>query len=721
MNRVRVCASIFFIIVLCFSSANAKTLPAVLSLDARTSLAGEWKVKFGDDSGYSSRDYDDSDWSAVSMPGNLTRYILEGKLPGLTLDRLGKIEGVCWLRKTVVFSREMQKQSAGLILGRIANADETYFNGVKIGGMGNFPPREFSMWNHPRHYLIPKNLIKYGDENVISIRVSYYVYCEMIGTLAITGYQDWSFDRSLQNFIRVTMNYVIIFMGIPLILMFLLFYVRKRDQEYLFYILQLLSGLFIVLDTCDYFFWHSFGSTLLRLKVLGFSWVALNVTHPIFLHRIYNLKRKKIEIGLWIYLVFIAILLATITGRPSDRFQAIILIALTTPIGLYNLSCHVSALYKKHPYAPLFSVFGCTVILGAIHDSFVYFPKFGGFTLNIFGYTPENFIFGYSAAALYIGTALLLIQRLINTMNNLDELNINLENKVQERTEQLSRANEEIQQAMDEVETINEELIKTNHQLKITEYMHERDVAMAVNMQSSFLPGDVPISEWYDIAYVYTPMAGISGDFYDFYQNGTNLEGAGIFDVSGHGISSGLITLIGKSIIYETFMGMRGEKLNRVFEQINKKLIKEIGHIDNYLTGILVRFNDDSVEYVNSGHPDMIYRATRSGRVGKVLDRDGISISGPFMGTREMEQPYKSLTIKINSGDCLLLYTDCLNEAADSSGNSYEDTRIMESLKNAQDGSARAILDRVMEDFYSFVGRRENFKDDLTAILIMRK
>jgi sigma-B regulation protein RsbU (phosphoserine phosphatase) len=700
----------------------AADVPVVSSLEKRTSLAGEWKATFGDNKKYSSLNYDDSDWNTVSMPGSLVRLLLEGKIRNITLEKLGKLEGICWLRKKIVFQKSLKRESVGLILGRIANADETFFNGVKIGGMGTFPPDEFSMWNYPRHYLIPGNLIKYGEENVISVRISYNVYCEMIGTLAITNYNDWSFDTSLQNFIRVTMNYVIIFMGVPVFLMFVLFYIRKRDQEYLFYGLQLLCGLSIVLDTCDYFFWHLFGNTLLRLQVLGFSWAALNVAHPIFLHRIYDLKRKKIEIALWTYLILIIILLATVTGKPEDRYQAMILIALTTPIGFYNLSCHVAAIVKRRTNAILFSVFGCIVILGAIHDGFAYFPKFGGFTIKIFGYTPENFIFGYSAAALFIGTALLLIQRLINTMNDLDDLNTNLEKKVLERTEELSRAKDEIEEAKDEVDTINEELTRANHSLRIAEYMHERDVEIAVNVQSAFLPTSVPYNEKYDVAFVYTPMSGISGDFYDFYQAGDKLDGVGIFDVSGHGIASGLLTLIAKSIIYGNFTNMKHEKLNKVFDSINKKLIKEMGHIDNYITGILIRFDNDHVEYVNSGHPDLIYRSAKSGRVGQVLDKDGASISGPFMGMKELErEPYRSLTIKINKGDCLLLYTDCFQETENIEGRTYEDVGIMESLKNAPDGSARSILDYILNDYYNFAGRKKDFKDDLTAILIKRK
>jgi sigma-B regulation protein RsbU (phosphoserine phosphatase) len=713
--------SLFCCFMLVMIETAVSAVPVVSSLENRTSLAGEWKVIIGDNKEYSSLTYDDSDWDTVPMPGSLTRLIMAGKLKGITLQSFKTVEGICWLRKKVVFRKNSKRESVGLILGRIANADETYFNGVKIGGMGSFPPNEFSMWNHPRHYLIPSSLIKYGEKNVISVRISFYVYCEMIGTLAIANLNDWSFDKSLQNFIQITMNYAIIFMGVPVLLMFLLFFISKRDQEYLFYCLQLLCGLFIILDTCDYFFWRQFGNTLLRLQVLGLSWVALNVVHPIFLHRIYGLKRRRIEIALWTYLILIMVLLGTVTGKPDDRYQAIILIALTIPIGFYNLSCHVSAIVKKRPYAVLFSIFGCLVILGAIHDGFAYFPKFGGFEINLLGYTPENFIFGYSAAALFIGTGLLLTQRLIDTMNDLDELNVNLEKRVLERTDELSRAKDEIEQAKDEVETINEELTRVNHSLRIAEYMYERDLEIAVNVQTAFLPKTVPYNNTYDVAFVYTPMSGISGDFYDFYQSGNTLEGVGIFDVSGHGIASGLLTMIAKSIIYGNFVNMKHEKLNKVFDSINKKLIKEMGHIDNYITGILIRFNGDYVEYVNSGHPDLIYRSAKNKKVGHIYDKDGASISGPFMGLKELEQPYKSLTIKINKGDCLLLYTDCFQETENIEGRSYEDAGIMESLRNAPDGSAQSILDYILNDYYNFAGRKKDFKDDLTAILIKRK
>ncbi len=109
-------------------------------------LSGTWKIMLGDDAAYRGASYDDSSWDQIELPGTFMSYVVK---------RQKSLSGVVWLRKSFDLSPVYGKQDLGLILGRIANADETYFNGEKIGSTGGFPPDEHSMWNHPRHYLIP--------------------------------------------------------------------------------------------------------------------------------------------------------------------------------------------------------------------------------------------------------------------------------------------------------------------------------------------------------------------------------------------------------------------------------------------------------------------------------------------------------------------------------------------------------------------------------------
>lgn len=402
----------------CLHAAEETSKTAVVkTLGERTFLEGSWKIQLGDDMKYAAPEFDDRSWEEVGLPGSLMSLVHE---------KTGGVKGVLWLRKTVYFDYNLPKEDIGLILGRIAQADETYFNGEKIGGMGGFPPEDHSMWNHPRHYRIHKTLIRYGRPNVIAVRLSYHIYGEVLGTLALANLDDWTTNRMLMNAIMIVLCYAAIVMGVPLFLIFFFFYIRRREsQEYLFYFLQLLCGLIILFDQCTY--WNIYGSILNRYRILGWAWVALNVVHPIFLHRIYDLKRKKTEIILWLGLGTVTFIDLFFTNEQWLHLHGLLLIGVTTQIGWYNLSCHISALVKKRPYAKLFSFFGIAVILGAIHDGFVYFIKFMFLGADILGPGFEYMLFHVTVFPLYLGTTLVLVARFVQMMSEVEDLNTSLE------------------------------------------------------------------------------------------------------------------------------------------------------------------------------------------------------------------------------------------------------------------------------------------------------
>ncbi len=293
------------------------------------------------------------------------------------------------------------------------------------------------------------------------------------------------------------------------------------------------------------------------------------------------------------------------------------------------------------------------------------------------------------------------------------DMNLNLEKKVAERTG-------ELEAAMSEMEAMNDNLVRVNKELEETERARKKDMALAGSVQGAFLPRKPPAYRSYDIAFTYNPSSEVSGDFFDFYESGGELKGAGIFDVSGHGISSGLLTLISKSIISRHFYFEKDLRLSGIVENINRELIDEIGQIDNFITGILLRFMDDRVEYVNCAHPDIVFRSGVSGRVGMIMDKHGSGDKSHFLGVAGMDQQFPSISLKLASSDCLLLYTDCMLEAVNGRGENFGESGIRDSLRNAPDGPAQEILDHVMGEFRAFSGVAP-LKDDLTAIVIKRK
>jgi AraC-like DNA-binding protein len=423
-------------------------------------LDGAWKISLSDDPACLAPGFDDSKWDTVDLPGTILSYIKQ---------KSGPIEGCLWIRKTVPVDRGLPFEDIGLVMGRIGHADETYFNGTKVGATGKFPPDAFSMWNHPRYYTVPKSIIRFGGPNVIAVRIWYYGFCDVQGEMALAGLEEWGRSKTLANFSLVTLNYLIIAMGVPIFLIFFIIYLRRRSsQEYLFYCLQLLCGIVIVGEVCN--FWNMYGSHLTRLKVLAYAWFAINVVHPVFLHRIYNLQRKKTEIILWIALaaaVFVGVLFTT-TGRVP--VHGLIVIFVLIGVGFYNLSCHVTAIYKKSPYAKLFSLFGAGVVIGAIHDGFTYMFKYIGVNPGC-GPLFTIMIFPASAFVLYMGTTLVLVSRIIGMEDEIHDLNTSLESFVIENallSDKIEEASQNKKPAAVSITTAAEEKIK-----KVMDYIQK--------------------------------------------------------------------------------------------------------------------------------------------------------------------------------------------------------------------------------------------------------
>ncbi|MGL4368558.1 MAG: PP2C family protein-serine/threonine phosphatase, partial [Spirochaetota bacterium] len=295
----------------------------------------------------------------------------------------------------------------------------------------------------------------------------------------------------------------------------------------------------------------------------------------------------------------------------------------------------------------------------------------------------------------------------------------NLEIKVEERTHELKIAKEEVEAAMSKTAALNDSLVSANQGLEEAQRIARLDMNMAAQVQSGLFPKKPPVSSDWDIAFEYVPMSGVSGDMYDFYEKNGSLTGLSLFDVSGHGIASGLITLLARSIISRDFMRYPDEKLSVLIDTINRDLIREIQDIDQYLTGIILRFSGDVIEYVNAGHSDLLMRKGTDGKVRTVRPRDR-TMRGHFLGVREMQDRFDMITFKAMKNDLLILFSDCLVEAVNDEDEEFGVERLSESIERApKDATAQEIIGRIIDDFRSFTGCAA-LHDDLTVIAARR-
>ena len=608
-------------------------------------------------------------------------------------------EGILWLRREFEVPKSLKNKRLSVALGVINPADETYLNGVFIGKGGVMPSRSshfFSEWNHFRKYDIPDILIRKGV-NVLYVKM--YVNHEgLLEGERLVGTRD-AIDRksAVERFMREGSNALISFVMLIIGLYHLLIFVKRpKDRENLYYAMLSLffsfyqANLFAAVTPFDiphkvsYFAFQKFIWTCLYLAAFSFILFTnayLGITLP---------KHVQYAIASSFAVAIMAVLV-----MPEYRIFVQYGKMLNAIVGIstlgYCFSVIVIQAVKKNRLARIMLIGSVPLAFCLLFDIVIH---------NILRLVGYIYLSGLGFPSYLIAIMFILASRFVEYHNEVEELNITLDRKVVERTRQLQEANEKLEEAYERM---------------------NRDMKMAASVQEQLFPLHPPRLQGWDIALFFKPMAAVSGDFFDFYGRDDALSGFALFDVSGHGVASGLLTMIAKSMLRKNYFEMQDERLGAVLESTNDDLVDEIGDLGYYLSGILLRVREDSdsIEYVNAAHPDVIIKRA-DGRVNPVVPRQS-DFKGNFIGLSSMKGGFNVVRFRFAAGDTILACTDGLLECYDNYGRQYEAERVIKVLSEVpRDATANDMLTYLLDDFYSFAGRREDFRDDITVLIVKR-
>lgn len=78
-----------------------------------------------------------------------------------------------WYRCQVRVPADWAKLQILLLVESVDDAREVYFNGKRIGGLGTFPPKFKSGLGKTLEFKIPRESVRFGESNVVAIRVYY--------------------------------------------------------------------------------------------------------------------------------------------------------------------------------------------------------------------------------------------------------------------------------------------------------------------------------------------------------------------------------------------------------------------------------------------------------------------------------------------------------------------------------------------------------------------
>lgn len=608
--------------------------------------------------------------------------------------------GYLWLRKRFSVPDTLKNKLLGCYLGRITIADETFLNGAKIGGEGLFPPHEFSAWNRARLYTIPANLILDG-ENELVVKIWVDGEGSIVSNPFIGEIDDATEIAKREAFWASRIQLVFAFLMFVIGLYHLLLYVKSRSEKdnFAFGLINLISSVYLFV-----FYYVEFPAfTGEHISFLWFQKIfssGLPYVLPFLVTMYINsfLKRRDRKPVLFARLVFAVVPVIIVMFCPSYRVlrqMQPLLQGMLIPPMVYILIILVGKVIQRKKESLTLLIGFSPLVISVVLDFLIH---------SVFKFYNFPYISSTGWQLVIITLLFIMANRFANSKLEVEYLNRNLEKEVADRTKELSES--------------NAQLSVTNDELSTAKRRADRDMQLAVYVQRSFYQKFMPdFSDW-EVAYYFNPMAGVSGDLYDFFYKHETLRGVGLFDVSGHGIASGLVTMLAKTVIDRKFNEGLEKPLSQVMGEINRQIGEEKGDIENYLTGVLLRLNGNKVEYLSAGHPKAFFRSGHSGKTVPI-EVKGQENGGGLIGIPMLEPEYSAIGFSMKSGDSILLYTDCLSESRNKEGKEFGYEGITRSFSNA-DGAAQFQLDSILADFEKFT-EGVPVNDDLTIIVLKKK
>src|SRR5215207_7560892 len=189
----------------------------------------------------------------------------------------------------------------------------------------------------------------------------------------------------------------------------------------------------------------------------------------------------------------------------------------------------------------------------------------------------------------------------------------------------------------------------------------EGELELSQIVQRALLPQQVPSISGYDIAAFTRPAQIVTGDYFDFLQFEDGTHGFVVADVSGHGVSAGML-MSSLQTVFHTMTPETDSPVD-VLKRINKLYIHNI-NFSTFVTIFFAKLDPltRTLSYASAGHnPPLLHR--RSTKETAWLKPTGAAI-GLLEDYRVHEE-----SVKLEEGDILLLYTDGVIEALNPQGN----------------------------------------------------
>lgn len=299
----------------------------------------------------------------------------------------------------------------------------------------------------------------------------------------------------------------------------------------------------------------------------------------------------------------------------------------------------------------------------------------------------------------------------------------------------------QITDAIDERKRAEEALQKSLEQVEAYSRALNKELEKGRQMQSNFLPGELPVKRGWEFGAFFKPARQVAGDFYDIFELPGNNVGVVIADVCDKGVGAALFMALFRSLI-RIFSGqtaleglaclydgkeLRGDisgKDNEFFDHQHLSALQAVLHTNRYIAenhGQLAMFatlffgvvdpSSGTLTYINAGHEPLFVIGSSGGVKSRLYP------TGPAVGISS-EVVFKIEEIQLLPGEVLLGYTDGVTEARSKEDQFFAQERLL-SLLEGEVTSVDSLLGVIASNVVEHINGAEQF-DDITLLAIRR-
>jgi len=254
----------------------------------------------------------------------------------------------------------------------------------------------------------------------------------------------------------------------------------------------------------------------------------------------------------------------------------------------------------------------------------------------------------------------------------------------------------------------------------------DRELEIGAEIQYQLLPRQCPTIEGVELAARCKTANRVGGDYYDFipanYDQLRVRKGGiqecdrwsvAIGDVMGKGVPAGLIMTMLRGMLRAEVLN--GHSPARILQHLNHVMYNDLEKSNRFVTLFYSEYDTrtHTLSYSNAAHnPPFLWKAST-----QTITR--LDTLGMLIGL-DVDTQYYDAQIHLDPGDTIIYYTDGFTDAANQSGERFDEDNLIRAFQWACQhyDNPQLILDYLFEQVQTFIGSSNHTEDDMTLVVM---